>query len=66
MGCWLVSLDLNASELLFDPNSKVSSRDLILTSEKTNFKETGNYDEVKEFCKKLALKYPSFVRCKVM
>lgn len=66
MGCWLVSLDLNASELLFDPNSKVSSRDLILTSEKTNFKETGNYDEVKEFCKKLALKYPSFIRCKVM
>lgn len=37
-----------------------------LVSEKTNFKETGKYSEVKDLCRKFALKYPRQIACKVM
>jgi len=63
---WLVCIDLNASELHPDSKSMNSTNQLILTSEKTNFKETGNYAEIKRFCQILELQYPSHVRCKVM
>ena len=43
-----------------------SYTDFTLTSEKTDYKETGKYSEIKDVCFKLALKYPRSVACKVM
>jgi murein tripeptide amidase MpaA len=43
-----------------------SNGDFTLTSENTNYKETGKYSEIKDVCYKLALKYPRYVACKVM
>ncbi len=47
-------------------NLNSSGEKLTLTSEKTNFKETGRYSEVKDLCHKFALKYPREIACKVM
>ena len=43
-----------------------SYADFTLTSEKTDYKETGKYSEIKDVCFKLALRYPRYVACKVM
>lgn len=59
--CFSTSLNSSTGKLL-----NLSNEDLTLTAEKTAFKETGRYAEIKDVCLKLANKYPRYVTCKVM
>ena len=61
-----ISYASESSKTGLSTDLNVMHGNLTLTSEKTDFQETGKYFETRDVCRKLARQYPSYVACKVM